>query len=95
MIQGGAPNVNAETYWNNAAFSYKFFCLSSTLIFIFSLVIPFIAVALIDIPELTVWSFQIWRLIFSVYGQLPQLMSLINLIFAFIWLYYVLNVNNL
>lgn len=86
-------NVSAENYWGQAAFSYKFFLISSGVIFLFSLVIPAIAVFCIDIPEYTLWSFQIWRLILSLYAQLPQIMSLLSLLFSFMWLHNILKVS--
>lgn len=93
MIQGDR-NVSVENYWGLAPFSYKFFVISSGVIFLFSLVIPAIAIFCIDVPEYTLWSFQIWRLILSLYAELPQIMSLINLIFSFIWLHGILKVSN-
>lgn len=88
----GNPNGNAGDYWNESAFSYKFCCLTSTVIFLIGILIPVIVVFCIDIPELTIWSFQIWRLLISMWGQYPTFMSILSVLFSFMWLHSILKV---
>lgn len=87
-----AANGNAEDFWKQSSFTYKLCCLSSTLIFLFSLFLPALIIFFIDIPELTIWSFQIWRLFLSFYGQMPNIMSILSLLFSFMWMYNMLKV---
>lgn len=87
MLQGlGGGNGNAEDYWKQSSFTYKFYLITSSLLFLFSILIPSIITVFIDIPAFTIWSFQIWRLFFSFYGQMPSIMSILSLIFSFLWI---------
>lgn len=57
-----------------------------------SVIVPAIAVFCIDIPELTIWSFQIWRLFVSMYGQFPSIMSILSVLFSFMWMHRMIKV---
>lgn len=88
----GGRNGNAGDYWNESAFSYKFCCLTSTAIFMLGILIPAILVFCIDVPEFTIWSFQVWRLFVSMWGQFPSIMSILSIAFSFMWLHTILKV---
>jgi VIT1/CCC1 family predicted Fe2+/Mn2+ transporter len=88
----GNSNVGAEDCWKQAAFSFKFYFLTSLIIFFISLLIPAVSMLFIDIPEYTIWSFQIWRLVLSMYGQTFGIMSILNIVFSFLWMYSILKV---
>lgn len=90
---GGRPDRGAEDYWKETSFTYKYYCLTSTVIFMISLLIPAIAVFFIDIPQLTIWSFQIWKLFLSMYGQMPGIISILSLLFSFMWIYRMIKVQ--
>ena len=75
-----------QEFWNSATFTFKFFAIVSLAVFLISLLIPSFAVFLIDIPVLTTTSFQVWRLITSFLGQLPNIYSVIYLLFSFLWI---------
>lgn len=90
-LAGG--NGNFEEYWKQSSFSYKCCCLTSTIIFAFSMFVPALIILFIDIPELTIWSFQIWRIFVSMLAQTPSLMSILSIVFSFMWLYNILKVH--
>ena len=91
MMMGGG-NGNANDYWNQSACSYKLCCLSSTIIFMVGLLLPAVIIFFIDIPEYTIWSFQIWRILVSMFGQMPSIMSILSVLFSFMWLHSILKV---
>jgi hypothetical protein len=88
----GNQNLGTEDCWKQTSFSLKLFLISSTIIFIVSLLIPALTVLFIDVPAYTIWSLQIWRLLFAMYGQIPGIMSIFSIAFAFLWMYPMLKV---
>lgn len=90
-LAGG--NGNFEDYWQQSSFSYKCCCLSSSIMFALSLLIPGLIILCIDIPNLTIWSFELWRLFVSMYGQIPTVMSILSILFSFMWIYSILKVH--
>ena len=84
MMFGNA--TSPEDFWNQSSFSFKFFSLTSVILFVISLIFTSLSYLFMDIPSLTIFSFQIWRLFFSFYAQLPNPMSIISLLFSFLWM---------
>ena len=91
----GEGNGSADDYWKQSSFTFKFYLITSSLLFLFSILIPsIIMVVFIDMPAFTIWNFQIWRLFFSFYGQMPKTISILNLIFSFLWIQEYLKVRH-
>jgi hypothetical protein len=94
MIQD-QNNNKAEKYWKQSSFSFKFYFLSSALIVLIAMIVPAIGEFFIDRPVYTIWYFQIWRLVLSMYGQIPGFISILTIVISFVWIYRMMKVLQL
>ena len=94
MFGMGGQHNDMRSCWDSLGLAYKFYLITTASIFLVSLFIP-ICVLFIDVTEYTVFSFHIWRLFFSFWGNLPSPISIINILFSFMWLIKLIDVKNL
>ena len=80
----GMPQIDLTTkikiWWDSVPLFIKFIILSTSILYILNLFIPFISFFFANIPYYTILKFQIWRLATNAFITT----SLLNIIFAFL-----------
>ena len=80
----GMPQVDLstkiKTWWNSVPLFIKFIMISTSILYILNLFIPYISFFFSNIPYYTIFKIQIWRLITNAFITT----SLLNILFAFI-----------
>ncbi len=80
----GMPQIDIQTkiktWWNSVPLFIKFIILSTSILYILNLFIPYISLFFSNIPYYTILKLQIWRLITNAFITT----SILNIIFAFI-----------
>ena len=84
MFRGGNFE-DPGSCWGAMSFTFKFYFISTLAIILTSMIIP-LCVLFLDVPLLTIFSLQIWRPLFSFWGNLNSAMAIINVLFAFLWM---------
>ena len=78
------PQIDLQTkiniWWNSIPLFVKFIISSTIIFYILNLFISYISLILANIPLLTIYKFQLWRLVTNVFITT----SLLNIIFAFL-----------
>lgn len=82
----------ASSYWQESAFSFKFYLALTCLLFLLSFIFNSITQTLVDIPYFTAFEYELWRLFFSLFVLPPKLMSILGIVFAFVWLHRLIKV---
>ena len=72
-----------ENCWASVTFAYKFYFISSLITLVFFLITS--SYIFVDMPALTVFQLQLWRIFFAFYGQV-SFMGIISILFAFLWM---------
>ena len=97
QVQSGASTP--KEFWTNSAFTYKiyfaFTLVTFLSLFTLNLFYPGLIFYIMDIPQKTIWSLQIWRLLTSLFGISNNYFVILNFIFGMIWLGRLLNVLHL
>lgn len=80
--------------WNSAGYTYKFYAISSLIIFMLSLIFGNVGIFFFDSLQWTFYKFQLWKLLVSFYFQIPSFLSILSVLFSFLWIRKHFNVNH-